>query len=35
MILNMDGVGIIQAGWYYGTGGTNNEAGSFALQDAL
>ena len=35
MILDMDGKEVVQAGQYYGPGWTNNEAKSFAIQDAL
>ena len=35
VILDIDGKEVIQAGRYYGPGQTNNEADSFAIQDAL
>ena len=35
MILDMDGVEIVQVEWYYGVGCSNNEAESFAVQYAL
>ena len=35
VILDLNGVVIIWAGWYYSTGCTNNESKSFSLWDIL